>query len=233
MDRTTLATNFPGVYAVGDITGIPLAIGKPLPKAGVLAHGQAEVVARNIAAEIQGERARAAFTGHGACFIEIGDGRAGYSSGNFYAEPAPRIALRPPGRLPHLGKVIYEKILVGKQILSMPRALIILHASPDTPDCRALTLHCGWRAPCSPRARTCGCFWLSTARNWPIPSSAPITRAARCSTKLLDVGLNVQVCGGTMKKLGWDQTYTLPGIHRSSMKGLSSFVSESDEIVTF
>ena len=115
VDRTTLATNFPGVYAVGDITGIPLAIGKPLPKAGVLAHGQAEVVARNIAAEIRGERARAAFTGHGACFIEIGDGRAGYGSGNFYAEPAPRIALRPPGRLLHLGKVIYEKFWLASR----------------------------------------------------------------------------------------------------------------------
>jgi sulfide:quinone oxidoreductase len=109
VDRATLATNFSGVYAVGDITGIPLAIGKPLPKAGVLAHGQAEVVARNIAAELRGERAVAAFTGQGACFVEIGDGRAGYGSGNFYAEPAPRVALKPPSRLLHLGKLLYEK----------------------------------------------------------------------------------------------------------------------------
>ena len=35
VDRNTLETKFPGVYAVGDVTGIPLAIGKPLPKAGV------------------------------------------------------------------------------------------------------------------------------------------------------------------------------------------------------
>jgi sulfide:quinone oxidoreductase len=115
VDRATLATKFPGVYAVGDITGIPLAIGKPLPKAGVLAHGQAEVVARNIVAEIRGERARAAFTGEGACFVEIGAGRAGYGSGNFYAEPAPRIRLRPPGRLLHWGKVIYEKFWLASR----------------------------------------------------------------------------------------------------------------------
>jgi sulfide:quinone oxidoreductase len=115
VDRATLATKFPGVYAVGDITGIPLAIGKPLPKAGVLAHGQAEVVARNIAAEIRGERARASFTGHGACFVEIGDGRAGYGSGNFYAEPAPQLRLRPPGRLLHWGKVIYEKFWLASR----------------------------------------------------------------------------------------------------------------------
>lgn len=109
VDRATLATSSPGVYAIGDVTGIPLAIGKPLPKAGVFAHGQAEVVARNIAAEIKGESASAHYTGHGECFVETGDGRAGYGSGNFYAEPAPQVGLRPPSWWLHLGKVAYEK----------------------------------------------------------------------------------------------------------------------------
>ncbi len=44
-----------------------------------------------------------------ACFVEIGDGRAGFGSGNFYAEPAPQVKLVPPGLLRHLGKVAYEK----------------------------------------------------------------------------------------------------------------------------
>ncbi len=109
VDRNTLATKFAGVYAIGDVTGIPLAIGKPLPKAGVFAHAQAEVVAHNIAAAIHGGGAPRAFDGHGACFVETGDGRAGFGSGNFYAEPKPRIALKPPGRWLHLGKVLYEK----------------------------------------------------------------------------------------------------------------------------
>ncbi|MEK6664071.1 MAG: FAD/NAD(P)-binding oxidoreductase [Pseudomonadota bacterium] len=109
VDRATLATPFPGVYAIGDATGIPLSIGKPLPKAGVLAHGQAEVVAHNIAAEITGAGAMTQFLGEGACFIEAGDGQAGFGSGNFYAEPAPQMKLRPAGRLLHWGKVAYEK----------------------------------------------------------------------------------------------------------------------------
>lgn len=109
VDRATLATSFPGVYAIGDVTGIPLAIGKPLPKAGVFAHGEAEVVAENIAAEIINETPGARFTGHGECFVETGDGRAGYGSGNFYAEPAPRVTLRYPSRWLHLGKLAYEK----------------------------------------------------------------------------------------------------------------------------
>lgn len=109
VDRSTLATSIPGVYAIGDVTTIPLAVGKPLPKAGVFAHGQAEVVAENLAREWAGEPAGAAFDGHGACFIETGDGRAGYGSGDFYAEPTPAIRLRRPGRTWHLGKVLFEK----------------------------------------------------------------------------------------------------------------------------
>lgn len=114
VDRATLATPFPGVYAIGDVTGIPLAIGKPLPKAGVLAHGQADVVAHNLAAEITGAGTATQFQGEGACFIEAGDGRAGFGSGNFYAEPAPRMKLRQAGRLLHWGKVAYEKYWLYK-----------------------------------------------------------------------------------------------------------------------
>jgi sulfide:quinone oxidoreductase len=109
VDRHTLETGFPGVYAVGDVTLIPLAMGKPLPRAGVFAHAQAEVVARRIAATVRGEKAAARFDGHGACFIETGDGRAGYGSGDFYAEPRPAIQLRRPNRLWHVGKVLFEQ----------------------------------------------------------------------------------------------------------------------------
>ena len=114
VDPATLATSFPGVYAIGDVTGIPLAIGKPLPKAGVLAHGQAEVVAHNLAAEITGTGTLKNFLGEGACFIEAGDGQAGFGSGNFYAEPAPRMKLRHAGHLLHWGKVAYEKYWLYK-----------------------------------------------------------------------------------------------------------------------
>ena len=115
-DRATLATPFPDVYAIGDVTGIPLAIGKPLPKAGVFAHGQAEMVAHNIAAEITGTGTMKNFLGEGACFIEAGDGQAGSGSGsgNFYAEPAPRMKLRQAGHLLHWGKVAYEKYWLYK-----------------------------------------------------------------------------------------------------------------------
>lgn len=109
VDRGTLETKFPGVYAIGDITGIMLSIGKPLPKAGVFAHGEAEVVANNLVHEITGSGKTQIFSGDGECFIEIGDGKAGFGSGNFFAEPNPQIKLKQPSRLLHLGKVAFEK----------------------------------------------------------------------------------------------------------------------------
>jgi sulfide:quinone oxidoreductase len=109
VDRHTLETRFPGVYAIGDVTVIPLKMGRPLPKAGVFAHGQAEVVAHNIAREWAGRGAPRRFAGEGSCFIEIGGGRAGMGSGNFYAEPLPEVKLRSPSLLWHGAKVLYEK----------------------------------------------------------------------------------------------------------------------------
>lgn len=114
VDRHTLATRFPGVYALGDATGIALANGRPLPKAGVLAHAQADVVADNIVRDITSTGAARRFDGKGACFIETGDGRAGYGDGDFFAEPSPRVRLRQPSRVLHLGKVLYEKYWLGR-----------------------------------------------------------------------------------------------------------------------
>ncbi len=113
VDRYTLETRFPGVFALGDVTTIPLAMGRPLPKAGVFAHHQAEVVADNLVHAWTGRGAPRRFTGEGSCFIEIGGGRAGLGKGNFYAEPLPQIDLRQPSRWWHLGKVLYELYWLG------------------------------------------------------------------------------------------------------------------------
>ena len=109
VDRHTLVTKHPDVYAVGDINVIPLKMGRPLPKAGVFAHGQAEAVAHNIAHAWTGKGEPKRFDGHGMCFIETGGGRAGMGSGNFYAEPLPEVKLRSPSLLWHGAKVLYEK----------------------------------------------------------------------------------------------------------------------------
>ena len=109
VDRHTMETKFPGVYAIGDVTMVPLKVGMPLPKAGTFAHGQAKAVAASIAAKVTGKGAPGRFDGFGECFIEAGGGRAGMGSGDFYAEPAPQVRLRPVARRWHWGKVLFEK----------------------------------------------------------------------------------------------------------------------------
>ncbi|EPR77215.1 FAD-dependent pyridine nucleotide-disulfide oxidoreductase [Leifsonia rubra CMS 76R] len=108
-DRHTLRTSHENVWAIGDNVQMPLTTGKPLPRAGVFAHAQAEVVADSIAAEIAGKPSSARFDGHGGCFIEVGRGRAGYGAGNFYSDPAPEVRMRPPSRFWHYGKVAFEQ----------------------------------------------------------------------------------------------------------------------------
>jgi len=114
-DPATLETKHPSVYAIGDITVIPLpGRWKPevplmLPKAGVFTHAQAQVLARRIAQEIVGAPARETFCADGYCMLEAGEHLAGFAFGNFFAEPSPPVQLRKVGRTWHLGKVLFEK----------------------------------------------------------------------------------------------------------------------------
>ena len=89
VDPFTLATPFPGVYALGDCaeTGIP--------KAGVFAESAARSVAEEIAASIRGGRARP-YDGNGLCFVEMGDGEVGRVDVHFRAEGGPRAPLLGP-----------------------------------------------------------------------------------------------------------------------------------------
>ena len=110
VDRHTMETVHSDVYAIGDVTSVPLSMGLPLPKAGVFAHHQAEAVAKTIAHKITGRGEADVFDGSGNCFVEVGGGKAGFGSGNFYGEPNPTIKLHQPSWRWHAGKVIFEKI---------------------------------------------------------------------------------------------------------------------------
>jgi len=109
VNRNTMETGYKNIFAIGDNTFIPLEIGKPLPKAGVFAHYQAEIVAHNIAQKISGKPADKTFNGDGQCFLELGDGKAGYAGGNFYGSPAPIVKMKQPGFIWHWTKVWFEK----------------------------------------------------------------------------------------------------------------------------
>ncbi len=85
--RDTLETAHDGVYAIGDATVIPLANGMPLPKAGLFAEKEGEVVAARIAARLRGDTPTATFDGKAGCFMEVGGGEASTISGDFFADP--------------------------------------------------------------------------------------------------------------------------------------------------
>ena len=109
VDRSTLRARASNVYAIGDNTAIPLKNGMLLPKAGVFAHGEAEVVAENIARRVRADLREDAFDGHGTCFLEAGGGTAGLARGDFFASPVPRVAMHRPGRAWHAAKIGFEQ----------------------------------------------------------------------------------------------------------------------------
>jgi sulfide:quinone oxidoreductase len=97
VDPRTLATSYPGVHAIGDCTVIGLSNGMPMPKAGLFAQREGEVVAARVAAVLRGEEPSAEFDGTGACFVEMGGGEASAVRGAFFAAP-PAVELTAPSR---------------------------------------------------------------------------------------------------------------------------------------
>ncbi len=95
VDARTLETSFEGVYAIGDVTVIPLANGQMLPKAGAFAHAEGEVVASRIADAFAGRAPSANFDAEGTCFLETGGGTASMVTGRFFEDP-PAVVLTDP-----------------------------------------------------------------------------------------------------------------------------------------
>lgn len=93
VNKRTLETSFADVYAIGDVTQIMLANGKPLPKAGLFAEQMGETVAERIASKFAGEEPTAAFKGEGGCYLEVGGGKAMLVQGSFLEEPEPVVTL--------------------------------------------------------------------------------------------------------------------------------------------
>ena len=84
MNKQTLETKFPGVYAVGDVNGVGT------PKAGVFAEGSAQVVAAAIVSRLRGGPSPDAYKGQGSCYVEFGHGRVGRVDVDFLSGPKPR-----------------------------------------------------------------------------------------------------------------------------------------------
>jgi sulfide:quinone oxidoreductase len=107
-DRATLETGQERVWAIGDCTAIGLSNGMALPKAGLFAEREGEVVAARLAATLRGEEPTATFDGRGACFIEMGGGTASMIRGDFFADP-PAVELTLPSHDQREAKERFEE----------------------------------------------------------------------------------------------------------------------------
>ena len=89
VDSHTLATSYPGVFAVGDCATVGV------PKAGVFAERQARVVAKQIVTQARGGPPAEPYDGTGVCYVEFGEGRVGRIDVDFFG-PTPRGTLQEP-----------------------------------------------------------------------------------------------------------------------------------------
>ena len=108
MDRESMGTRFPGVFAIGDNTStlwrwachcprpawLPTAKPRPWPA---------------IADRINGKGRDGTFDGHRVCFVETRGGRAGFGGSDFYGHPLAQVKFHEPSRKWHMVKVLIEK----------------------------------------------------------------------------------------------------------------------------
>jgi sulfide:quinone oxidoreductase len=90
VDPRTLATDHPGVYAIGDVATVGV------PKAGVFAEGEGRAVAAAIVARARGEAAPPPYDGSGSCYVEFGGGRVGRVDVDFLSGPKPTNVFQEP-----------------------------------------------------------------------------------------------------------------------------------------
>jgi sulfide:quinone oxidoreductase len=106
VNKQTLETKFPGVYAVGDVNGVGTA------KAGVFAEGSAQTVAAAIVHQLRGGPAPGAYRGQGACYLEFGHGQVARVDVDFLSGPKPTGTFQAPSTA-----LVEEKISFGRSRL--------------------------------------------------------------------------------------------------------------------
>lgn len=104
-DPDTLETEYENVYVIGDVIELSTDKNQAMPKAGIFAKHQAEVVAHNIARKISNKPENRKFDYKGSYILDYGD-KADKISGDF--EPGGKQTSK-DGALRHWEKTISEK----------------------------------------------------------------------------------------------------------------------------
>jgi sulfide:quinone oxidoreductase len=113
VNKFTLETRFKDIFAIGDVTEIKINEKISIPKAGIFAEGQARSVASQIIQKIkmgsQEYHQIVQFDGKGFCFMDTGNGKAGFIDTNFYNSNGPVTILKEPSILYYKKKINFEK----------------------------------------------------------------------------------------------------------------------------
>ena len=176
VDQTNLRTQFPGVYAIGDVCTGP----RTVPKAGIFAEAAALVVADDIAADDLRARSRRRPTrGRAICYAEFGDGLVSKVEVNFLSGEAPdgralravaRVRRREGGVRRDSARALVRTLITRPARRRARRGLRRAARRRSTP-CAARRAGCGTRRtpPSRPCRHTC-------ARRKARPDGGPSTR---------------------------------------------------------
>jgi sulfide:quinone oxidoreductase len=139
VDRLTLRTGHPDVFAIGDVADVRSG-SVTVPKAGIFAEGQANVVAQQILYDITvGKREEkeksedlqsskvqsslnnnnnlSSYDGQGFCFVEVGNNMAGLVEVDFYHPDGPSVKLQPPSPQSYEKKHEFERSRIKEWLL--------------------------------------------------------------------------------------------------------------------
>jgi sulfide:quinone oxidoreductase len=112
VDKFTLKTKFNDVFAIGDVTEIKINSIVSVPKAGIFAESQARSVASQIINKIntitEEHNNIIKFDGKGFCFMDTGNGKAGFIDTNFYNSDGPITILKEPSIQYYKQKISFE-----------------------------------------------------------------------------------------------------------------------------
>lgn len=114
----------------------------------------------------------------------------------------------------------------------MTKALIVLHAAADAPDNRALTA-LRLAGAMMADSKDVALFLVESGARLVDPALDADNPCRTLFNEMLEVGMQVYVCGATMRKLGLEESALPAGASRSSMKALSALMSEAGEIISF
>lgn len=102
-----LETAIPDVYAVGDVSNIPVA-DKAVPKAGAFAEDAARTVVSDILRKEGLTHALVKFNAIGACYLELGGGRVARVNANYLGGENPQVSLEGPSSELYPDKLRFE-----------------------------------------------------------------------------------------------------------------------------